>query len=319
MAGSSYTTLADVKRVLGNLFTDADLLPYVNQSLEALVNMGIWKGVIGYAAFPSVNNTFALPYQYLAVIGAAWFRCSVPVFGQFHDFVEGGPGLPIANLPPEGIVEDLGDTYATAIDPPTSYSTLRIQTDLPIDNGKVFRVFGVSNGIQVDDVFGQGMYITVNTNETTVFDQVTGIQPPMNDDGSSAMIGAYTVYSVSPTGVQTNIAYIYPNQVYPQFRRYRIGVTSSSNNQFPNAVTVLVRRRYMPVFKDSDWIIPGNIRALKSAMQAIDTEASRNDATKLWAQAAAALDQELHATRGSARPEMNYEVLGSGALFTNVF
>lgn len=319
MGVNSYTTVGDVKRQLGNLFQASDIVPYLSQSLERMVNNGIWKGTIGYSAFPTVNNFFSLPYQYLAVIGAQFFRCPVPVFGQYHDFIEGGPGQPIANLPPEGIVEDLGDGYATQSDPPTPYSTLLIKADLLIDAGKVFRVYGISNGNEVYDVFGQGTYLTVNTSETTVFDQVTGIQPPLNADGSSAMIGGYTVFSVSPTGVQTNIAYVYPNQVYPQFRRYRIGVTSNANTTVPNAVTVLVRRRYMPIFKDTDWVIPGNIGAIKFAMQAIDNETAKNDATALWASCTKALDQELHATRGAVRPEMNYSVLGAGALFDNVY
>lgn len=316
---NTYTTVASVRQLLGNLFAYEDVIPYINQATERMMNGGIWKGAIGYVAFPSVQEYFSLSYEFLAVIGAQWFRCPVPVFGQYHDFIEGGPGQPIANLPPEGIVEDIGDGYATSSDPPTPFSTLLIKTDLSIDNGKVFRVYGISNGKQIYDVFGQGMYLTVNTNETTVFDQVTAIEPPLNPDGSSAMIGAYTIYSVSPTGVQTNIGYVYPNQVYPQFRRYRIGVTSNSNSQVPNAVTCLVRRRWIPVFKETDFVRPGNVGALKFGMQAIDNETAKNDATALWASCTKALDQELHATRGAVRPEMNYSVLGAGALFDNVY
>lgn len=316
---NSYSTVGSIRQLIGNLFTPSDFLPLLNQALERVTNSGIWKGAIGYAAFPSVNETFALPYPFLAVIGAAWYDCSVPVFGQFHDFIEGGPGIPFANLPPRGIVSDLGDGYATSIDPPTPFSTIKIVPDLGIDTGKVFRVYGISNGKEVYDVFGLGTYITVNTNEGIVFDQVTMLQPPLNSDGASAMVGAYTVYSVSPTGVQTNIAYVYPNQVYPQFRRYQFGVTSSHSTTIPNAVTVLVRRRFMPVFKETDPVIPGNGGAIKFAMQAIDTEASRNNAQPLWDQCANAYNQELHATRGAARPEMNYAVLGSGAIFDNVY
>lgn len=325
MGFNSYTTVATVRQYLGNLFAYDDVIPNINQATERMMNSGIWKGAIGYVAFPSVQNYFSLSYEFLAVIGVQFFRCPVPVFGQYHDFIEGGPGQPIANMPPQGIVRDLGDGYATSSDPVTPYSTLFLKTDLTIDNGKVFRVYGNSNGKQVFDVHGMGMYLTVNTSETTVFDQVTMIEPPLNSDGSSAMIGGYTIYSVSPTGVQTNIGYVYPNQIYPQFRRYQIGVVSATNPQgqnvedVPNAVTCLVRRRWLPVFKETDPVRPGNLSALKFAMQAIDTEASRNNAQPLWDQCTKALDQELHATRGAVRPEMNYSVLGAGALFDNVY
>lgn len=304
---------------LGPLFNPDDFTNYVNQALERVVNGGLWKGSIGYTAFPTVDNYFTLPYPYLAVVGAQWLRCPVPVFGQFHDFIQGGPGQPIANLPPEGIVEDLGDGYATMSDPPTPYSTIYIQTDLTIDNGKTFRIFGNSNGREVFDVFGSGMYLNVNTSETTVFDQVTGIQVPTSNNGASSMVGGWTLYSVAPNGTRTSLGYYYPNETNPSYRRYRIGVTSAVNTQVPNAVTVLVRRRYMPVFKETDPVNPGNIGGMKFAMQAIDSEASKNSAQAFWDQAYAIYNQELHATRGSNRPEMNWEALGSGAIFDNVY
>lgn len=319
---NTYTTRASLRRQIGNLFTTDDFDNLLDQALERLVNSGLWKGAISYCAFPTINDYFSLPYPFLSVIGANFFLCPVPVFGQFHDFVIGGPGLPLnpSTAPPRGgIIEDLGDGYATTSDPPTAGSTIYIQTDLMIDNGKQFRVYGISNGLEVFDVHGAGMYLNVNTSETTVFDFVTGLQPPLNDDGSSAMIGGYTLYSVAPDGARTSIGYYYPNQTYPSFRRYRIGTTSSTSSSIPNAVTVLVRKRYIPIFKDTDWVIPGNVGALKFAMQAIDSENSKNSAESFWSNAIAALNQELHATRGSARPEMQYEALGGLEGFGNVY
>jgi hypothetical protein len=319
---ASYTTVANARAIIGDLFSSAEFIPLVNQATERVINSGLWKGSIGYAAFPTVSEFFALPYPFLSVIGAQWFRCPVPVFGQFHDFIMGGPGQPIANQCPEGIVEDLGDGYATTADPPTAGSTLKIQLDLLIDSGKTFRLYGISNGRQIFDVFGMGMNLTVTypaSSVATVFDQVTALQPPTNADGSSAMIGGWSVISVAPDGTETTIAYIYPNQANPQFRRYRIGDTTSTGTTVPNAVTVLVRRRFMPVYKETDYIIPGNIGALKFAMQGIQTESSTNDAEPLWDKCFSVLNQELHAVRGAVRPEMSYETLGSLGGFSNVY
>ena len=321
---NSYSTVASVRTLLGNLFSTNDFIPYLNQALETINNSGLWKGTIGYAAFPSVNNYFTLPYPFLSVIGTDWFRCPVPVFGQFHEFTIGGPGLPLDNQPPSGIVRDLGDGYATMIDPPTAGSTLLIKPDLLIDSGKVFRFYGISNGVEIFDVNGAGMNITVNfpsTSEATVFDQVTGIQVPTNTNTSSDMVGGWSLYAVAPDGTQTLLSYYYPSETRPSYRRYHIGVTSASNTQVPNAVTVLVRRRYMPVFNDTDWVFPGNIGALKLAMQAIDSEAAKNSDTAaiLWNNCYTRLNQELHAMRGAARPEMAYETLGSLGGFGNVY
>lgn len=310
---NSYSTVANARILIGDLFSSADYLNLINRANERILNSGLWKGAIGYAAFPTVENFFALPYPFLAVIGAQWFRCPIPVFGQFHDFVMGGPGQPVANQPPEGIVEDLGDGYATAFDPPEGGGTLQIVLDLGIDIGKTFRFFGEGSTREVFDVFGAGMYIPttgITTNNGTVFVQVTGIQPPINADGSCAMIGGWTLNSVDGSGNVTELGYYYPNQANPMFRRYRIGDTTSTNTEIPNAVTVLVRRRFMPVYKDTDYIIPGNIGALTFGMQAIDSENAKNDATELWDKCFAILNQELHATRGAARPESGMDFSG---------
>lgn len=315
------TTVASARYILGNLFRTDDFLPYLNQALSRIVDSGLWKGTIALAAFPSVNNYFTLPYPFLAVTGAQWFRAPVPVFGQYHEFISGGPGQVIPNLPPQGIVQDIGDGFATTIDPPTAGSTLSISLQSASDAGKIMRFYGISNGKEIFDNTGLGMNVTLaypTTTISTVFDVVTGIQVPTNANGSSAMVSGWTLYSVAPDATQTELSYYYPNETRPCYRRYQIGVTSNTNTQVPNAVTVLVRRRFMPVYQDTDWVMPGNINALKFAMQAIDNEAAKNPSDALWKQCFDTLNQELHAMRGSSRPEMNYEVLGSLGGFTNI-
>ena len=320
---NTYSTTATARLVLGNLFNTDDFLPYLNQAIERITNGGLWKGSIGYASFRTVENTFTLPYPFLSVIGAQWFRSPVPVFGQMHDFMTTGPGQPIAGQPPEGIVEDIGDGYATSVDPLTAGSTLLIKPDLLIDSGKVFRFYGLSNGREIFDVNGQGMNVTVNypsSSEATVFDTVTGIQVPTDPTtGASAMVGGWSLYAVAPDSTQTLLNYYYPSETRPSYRRYRIGVTQSESANSPDAVTVLVRRRFMPVAQETDWVIPGNLGALKFAIKAIQTEAATQDATALWGLCYGILNEELHATRGSVRPEMSFEILGGGASFNNVF
>lgn len=316
------TTVATARSIIGNLFTSGDFIPYLNQAVERIINSGLWKGTIGYTAFPTVNEYFTLPYPYLSVVGAQWFRCPVPVFSQFHEFLPGGPGQPLANMPPQGIIEDLGDGFATMVSIPTANSQLNFVMDKAADVPATFRIFGVSNGKQVFDDNGMGIDIDVTTaNFTTseTFDEITGIQVPTNLDGSSALTGGWTLNSVAPDSTVTQLSYYYPNETLPSYRRYGIGVTSASNTQVPFAVTVLVRKRFMPVYKETDWVIPGNLGALKFGMQAIDSEASKNPADAFWAQCYAILNQELHAVRGAVRPEANYETLGDFAGFTNVY
>jgi hypothetical protein len=124
---------------------------------------------------------------------------------------------------------------------------------------------------------------------------------------------------VAPDTTVTQLGLYLPIETSPSYRRYRIGVTDSTNTLFPNAVTVLCRRRFIPVANETDFVIPGNLGGLKFAMQAIETEETKNPSQALWDMCDAILNQELHAARGSARPEMNYEVLGGYAGFNNVY
>lgn len=229
----------------------------------------------------------------------------------------------MANQPPNGIIQDIGDGYATLVDPPTAGSTLLIKPDLLIDSGKVFRFYGISNGREIFDVNGMGMDVVVNfpsSSVATVFDTVTGIQVPVDSTtGASTMIGGWTLYSVAPDATETQLGYYYPNETRPSYRRYTIGVTTASNTTVPFAVTVLVRRRFMPVFKETDWIYPGNVGALKFAMQAVDSESAKNPAQPFWDQCYNILNQELHALRGASRPEMNYSTLGGMEGFGNIY
>ncbi len=319
---NSNLTIADARRLIGDLFNAEDFVGLLNRASERVINSGLWKGAISYAAFPTVTNYFTLPYQFLSVIGAQWFRCPVPVFGQFHDFVIGGPGQPLSGFPPQGIVEDLGDGYPTQSDIPTDASTLRITISNSADAGKIFRLFGEdANDRQIFDSHGMGLNLTTinsSADTTQTFNAITGVQAPVNGDGSSAMIGSWTLSSVSGATV-TELGYYYPNEARPSYRRYRIGVTSSTNTQVPNAVTVLVRKRFLPVYKETDPLLIDNIGALTFGMQAIDSENAKNPAQPLWDQCFAILNQELHATRGAARPEAAYETLGSMAGFGNVW
>lgn len=316
-------TVAQLRQQIGSLFRTSDFLGYLNQACERVINSGLWKGNIGYAAFPSVDEYFTLPYPFLSVIGSQWFRAPVPVFGQFHEFLPGGPGQPLPNQPPNGIIQDIGDGYPTIVDPPTAGSTLLIKPDLLIDSGKTFRFYGISNGREIFDVNGMGMDVVVNypsSSVATVFDTVTGIQVPVDSTtGASSMVGGWTLYSIAPDSTQTQLGYYYPNETRPCYRRYGIGVTSASNSTVPFAVTVLVRRRYMPVYKETDWVYPGNVGALKFAMQAIDSESAKNPAQPFWDQCYNILNQELHALRGSSRPEMDYSTLGGMQGFDNVY
>lgn len=309
---NTQTSVASLRQQIGSLFSTSDFIPLLNQSLNRIVSGGRWKGAIVHATFPTVPLGFVtLPYELLSIMGVSMGGCPTVVFGNMHEYIVSGPGHIDETKPATGIVDYINDGFCTRIDPPTAGSTIRIVLDLAIDIGKSFRFYGNSWARTIYDVFGEGMNIVttgLTTNEATVFDAVKGIEVQTDSTtGASAMVGGWTLYSVAPDGTATQLSYYYPNETRPAYARYKIGTWNVANDNANLTIRVLCQRRFIPVFKETDWVIPGNVAALKAAMQAIQNEDANNyqQAGPNWQYCWDTLNNEVHSARAGARPEIS--------------
>lgn len=307
---NSQTIVADLRKFFTGLFDADDFINLLNQSLNRLIQAGRWSGGLVHAAFPTSIGYVTLPYELLSIMGVSMGNAPVPVFGNQHEFLISGPGHIDETKPAVGILDFINDGFATRIDP-VPYSTLQIVLDLAIDIGKTFRIYGQGSTRTVYDVFGEGMNIVttgLTTSEGTAFLSVTGIEVPVNTAGASTMIGGWTLNGVDPSGTVTQLGYYYPNETRPAYARYKTGTFNTQSPAQANLVIrTLCQRRFIPVYKETDWVIPGSIGALKAAMQAVQCEDANNyaQAAPLWETAYGILNNEVHSGRGAARPELS--------------
>lgn len=307
----SALTVVDVNRTIGSLFNSSDFKPYLNQAIEQLTISGRWDGALVYVTFDSSTGFITLPYEYASILGVNVDYGVNPIFSQFHRYLESGPGKLDETKPTPGFLMDMGDGYATLVDPPTADSTLQIVLTAAGDIGQIIRLYGTSSGVEVFDSSGvRGMNVTttgLTTNVATVFDVVTGIECPVNSTtGAPTLTAKWYLYSVAPDTTTTLLSTYYPPDIRPSYHRYQLGTTTKP-------ITCLCQRRFIPIYSDYDWVIPGNIRAIKAAMQAVQCEDANNyeQAMPLWATAYDILNKMTHSTRGAAKPELNFMPWGS--------
>ena len=130
----------------------------------------------------------------------------------------------------------------------------------------------------------------------------------------TATKGWVRVYAVDPTtGAEYCIAILAPDETLPQYRRYAI--PGHEREEGVN-VTVLAKRKFIPVFTDDDDLIVTNLGALKMMAIAIEKEENNNldEALKYEDKAVELLREELKEVEGAniGRPQIQMEAFAMG-------
>ena len=130
----------------------------------------------------------------------------------------------------------------------------------------------------------------------------------------TATKGWVRVYAVDPTtGAESSIAILAPDETLPQYRRYAI---PGHEREEGVTVTVLAKRKFIPVITDDDDLIVTNLGALKMMAIAIEKEENNNldDAMKYEEKAVELLREELKEVEGAniGRPQVQMEAFAMG-------
>lgn len=299
-------TVADVREQLWQLadpdnINSTKFLQMLNEVCERYFNSGKWKGEIVEVEFDSSPGYVTLPYDFLAMLGTQYDRVPVLGYSQFHPFLINGPGdFEHATKNWRGIVEDMGDGYPTQLEMPQT-STLRIKSNVA-DAGKMIRLYGLDqNNKVITDAFGvPGIsYILISTSIDTAeqFSQVLGIEA--SPSPNILMSKPWTLH-VTDAG-ETRIGSYYPGENRPMYRRYKVG-------QHDKRIKMICQRRFMLMRNETDWVIPGNLSALREGFWALkflngSDLSSANDAFErglTW------LNNEAKATRGGNINETSF-------------
>lgn len=128
--------------------------------------------------------------------------------------------------------------------------------------------------------------------------------------------GWVRVYAVDPTtGSEYCIAILAPDETLPQYRRYAI---PGFENEEGSAVTVLAKRKFIPVTGDDDDLIVTNLGALKMMAIAIEKEENNNlvEAQVYEEKAVDLLKEELKEVDGAniGRPQIQMRAFAMGEI-----
>ncbi|HET9396035.1 MAG TPA: hypothetical protein VFO36_08260 [Nitrospiraceae bacterium] len=160
-----------------------------------------------------------------------------------------------------------------------------------------------SNWIRTDQggvlVDGEYMLPTIaGATSTSIFTAVTGIIKPIT-------VGTLRLFEYDPaTAVQKALGVYEPDETRPHYRRYLVpglgNVGSSGEDCTTTSVTVVAKLRHIPVRLDNDWLILGNVAALRFMVQAIDKERKNliEEAAAYEATATRLLEEELSSYQG---------------------
>lgn len=298
-------TVADVRAQLEPQFGSTSFLQILNEVCERYTKSGKWKGAVVETTFASADGFITLPYEFESVLAMTYNRAPSLVYTQFHTYTINGPGELQDSLTWPGILTDMGDGYPTQANITTT-GVLKVMTDAA-DDGKTIRIYGLDqNGVEVYDSSGVPG-ITVTTAAPFVltskqFSKMTGIQAC--PDPTILMTKFWSLYDAGNNLLST----YYPGESRPCYRRYQTG-------QAEEAIRLICQRRFLRMRNESDWVIPGNIPAIRAGFWAWKFEDGSDiqKAEESWARGLNLLNQEAKYSRGGGIPStsfINWGVMG---------
>lgn len=340
-------TLADAKNSrlpsqIGACPTDQRFLDLLNEAMERLLITGKWWGTVQKWRFCATDGCVALPSQFATLEAVAVCGRPIAVRDQFYEFLENGFGIrgqTVVNTTSGTVSPCCGGVagvcgiqealyrghYPTFADIQPTGKQLQLVCDKLTDVGKQVLCLGyddnnnwirtVQNGVVAD-----GELITLAQAPGTIsvnnFSTVTDLQPPNNLDGQWWLYE----YTVS-TAAQRLIGQYQYFDLRPSFARYFfpaiIPQTAPAGTCSQILVEALVKLEFMPVKKDTDYLIIGCLPALKEMMMALSKAEDEPDAIKKVQIVSAGttvakqiLDQQLDHYLGSGR-KMGMTLVGS--------
>lgn len=323
------STLYDVRhrtrtpQVLNLCPTDPRIADYVNEAQRLLLDHGHWFGTMVKWRICAINACITLPSQLSTIERAAICHSPVPVHDFWFEFLPGGWGTGGA----EGANGNCGGTcgigdganfignFPTFDDVRGLDKVLNVTCDLPSDVGKKVLLLGYDENLnwirtEQDGVISDGELVAMaqsaGTDSTHLFSSITDLQPPDDLDGQWWLYEKSTVDSV-----RRMIGRFDYFEIRPSYARYRVngagfrsGSSSSNGECNKTLIEVLAKVEFIPVKRDTDYLIISNLTAIKDGCLAIRYAEPPADMAKsemFLNRALRALDKELASKLGDGR------------------
>lgn len=276
-------TLSDAKptiaRVLGICTTDSRVVDIINEATRRLLYEGKWVGTYGRFRICTDGNEsdsiITWPRRLETIETVAINDRPGVVRNQWYEWLDSGPGL-LDSESSNGLnIVDRGEA-ATTSDIVNTGNPKKI---------KVYSVGAEAAGLELvvhgEDWSGNPIYTTSvpgeeiaiaigGTLSTNQFSRITGVQKPV----TTSVVKVYEYDTVTTT--ERQIAYYDPDEKSPWYRRSIIpglqNMAECEDCASGRKVEVVGKLRFIPVINDSDFILIGNLPALKLAVMAIKKE-----------------------------------------------
>lgn len=325
-----------IPETLGNCRGDFPrLASYINEAQQRLINAmgetGAWGGWAKVVFNVLCSDPFiTLPLEFARAIGIDICRTPVRIQNQWYETLEAGIGLrtPCDGKWGCGAMEAFDRaTVTTAYDLTTTNQRLRVYITDARDVGKriLFTDAKDSNGNHIYSQDTQyealGFFLTFNQPFTTSNFIVTSFGGIQKDQTYGDVI---LMQVDDTTGVESLLARYGPEVMAPVYRRYYLNRLPAPRccidpTQTTTQVTAMCKYEFRPALLPTDFLIIGNIPALKKECQSIrhgemETAAGKQMEVLEHAEAVRLLNQELTHYLGKSQPAINVAPWGTARL-----
>lgn len=309
------------------------LISLVNESQEKLVKAGGENGWWGTWQKMAFNVTSDAPYVTLPrtvarLTGITVCKTPIRIQNQMFEYLENGVGLQPSTNCVNGNQCQFLETYDRGTFPtfkdldatgnpkclrfyPTDQRDIgkRVLVQGKDENGTTLR--SLDNGI---DILGE--YITLRAPFVDCefnITEITGIQKEL----TVSDVRMYQVDSV--TAEMVLLSLLEPGETVSCYRRYFINGLPQGccPNSTTIQVTAMAKLDFVPIAVDQDYLLIGNIPALKAACESVrygevDNPAAFQMSAAKWNDAIRILNQELVHYLGRTRPAINVSTAADG-------
>lgn len=320
--GNAKDPMSGIARVLNLSPTDARFTGYVNESIQRLIQTGeLFWGTYARYQFCLTDGCLVWPREIAAIESVAVCSSPLTIRNQWFEFIDsvglqgdgssgcssGSCGWPYGGTCGGGNMYDRG-TVPTFADIIGASKKIKVYCDIAEAAGAKILLQGFdanNNWIQTEvaGVWTDGEYVSLNAavpqTSTKFFSSLVSVQKPI----TKGAVRLYEYDTVLTT--QRALAVYEPSETNPVYRRTMIpGLSNGSGDDEDECnttqVTVMAKLEFIPAIVDTDWLLIGNLPAIKDMCQSI-RKAENNEFSESvqWeARAVQALRRELSHYRG---------------------
>lgn len=298
-----------IAKAAGLRANDSRVVDYINRSIERLLPKGKWVGTIIRYRICINADCITWPRQIETIEAFAIEGRPRNVRNGWFEFLESGQGILKSTSNNGNQLVDRGDGHVTFDDITAgSWGYVRIYTDLPESSGKYITILGYDeNGNWIRTLDGteyiDGLKVAIQTSPATIttttqkFSRITGVIKSLTN-------GNVRLYEFNGTSNVRALAIYEPDEELPSYRRSYVpglrNINQGTGDCQKASVEIAGKLRYIPVSKENDFLIIGNLRALEESVRGL--RAFENElidkAYAFEARAVGMLDQELQNHNG---------------------